>query len=398
VDFKLLGSILLIVGTSIGAGMLGLPIAAAELGFTGSLILLFACWFIMTASAFLILEVNLWLPQNNNLISMAKATLGPTGQILSWVTYLLLLYSLLCAYIAGGSDLFHNLLSLEGFDLPLWAASILFTVIFGSIVYLGIHSVDQVNRWLMLIKFSAYFVLVLLLLPFISIDKLATGDLHYLASASAITVTITSFGFAIIVPSLRVYFAGDIKKLKQAILIGSLIPLFIYILWDLAIMGVIPLEGEHSLLSILQSSNSTSDLVNTVNLTVNKSSVALFAKLFTSVCVLTSFLGVALCLIDFFADGLSLEKKGLSNLVIVAVTFLPSLVVTLFFPHIFIKALSFAGIYCIILLILLPTAMAWGGRYHRKIARGFEVMGGKALLIFLMGVSLALIGKALLSL
>ena len=46
-DFKLIGSILLIVGTSIGAGMLALPIATAQLGFGGSLILLFACWIVM---------------------------------------------------------------------------------------------------------------------------------------------------------------------------------------------------------------------------------------------------------------------------------------------------------------------------------------------------------------
>src|SRR3990167_3066784 len=141
-DFKLLGSILLIVGTSIGAGMLALPIATAQLGFVGSLILLFSCWFVMTAGAFLILEVNLWLPQNSNLVSMAKATIGPLGQIISWITYLLLLYSLLCAYIAGGSDLFHNLFVASQIPIPTWGASLLFTLLFGFIVYLGIRSVD----------------------------------------------------------------------------------------------------------------------------------------------------------------------------------------------------------------------------------------------------------------
>lgn len=395
-DFKLLGSILLIVGTSIGAGMLGLPIAAAQLGFVGSIILLFVCWFIMTAGAFLILEVNLWLPQNNNLISMAKATLGPTGQILAWITYLLLLYSLLCAYIAGGSDLFHALINSAGFPLPLWAAAIIFTLIFSSIVYLGIRSVDHVNRWLMLIKFSAYFLLVFLMMPYISLEKLADGDMFYITSASAITVTITSFGYSTIIPSLRVYFAGDIRKLKIAIIIGSLIPLVFYIFWDLAIMGVIPLNGDHSLVSILDSKNSASDLVNTVNFQIDNSSVKLFAKLFTSVCVLTSFLGVALCLTDFFADGLQLEKKGLSHLFIHAITFLPALLVALFFPDIFIKALSYAGIYSIILLILLPAAMAWGGRYRRKIAKGFTVFGGRSFLIVLILASLILILRGLL--
>ena len=44
-NFKLFGSILLVIGTSIGAGMLALPIATAQLGFTGSLVLLlFAGW------------------------------------------------------------------------------------------------------------------------------------------------------------------------------------------------------------------------------------------------------------------------------------------------------------------------------------------------------------------
>ena len=61
-DLKILGSILLIVGTSIGAGMLALPVATAALGFTGSLIMLFSCWFVMTTSAFLLLEVNLAMP------------------------------------------------------------------------------------------------------------------------------------------------------------------------------------------------------------------------------------------------------------------------------------------------------------------------------------------------
>lgn len=238
-DFKLLGSVLLIVGTSIGAGMLALPIATAQLGFIGSLVMLFGCWFIMTAGAFLILEVNLWMPLNSNVITMARQTIGPVGQIISWVTFLLLLYSLLCAYIAGGSDLFHNLLITQGIDISESLAAIIFTVIFGSVVYLGIRSIDYVNRGLMLVKFSAYFILVFLLMPVISTDKLTTGSMTHLTSIGALTITIASFGYASIVPSLRIYFAGDIRKLKQAILIGSLIPLVCYILWDAVIMGAI---------------------------------------------------------------------------------------------------------------------------------------------------------------
>lgn len=383
-NFKLLGSVLLIVGTSIGAGMLGLPIAAAQLGFAGAFILLLVCWFVMTVGAFLILEVNLWLPQNTNLITMAKVTMGPVGQLIAWITYLLLLYSLLCAYIVGGSDLLHHLLMTSGIYIPVWVSSILFTSLFGSVVYFGIRSVDYVNRGLMFFKLGAYFILVVLMISYISVDKLAAGDFHYMTSASAITVTATAFGFAIIIPSLRVYFANDIKKLKIAIMIGSIIPLVCYIAWDAVIMGIIPLHGEHSLISILHSPGSTGNLVATLDAAVEKSSVTFFVKIFTSICVLTSFLGVSLCLTDFLADGFQLEKVGMSNILIHALTFIPALIIALYFPNIFIQALSHAGIYATILLILLPACMAWNGRYRRAIATGFKVPGGKAVLLILI--------------
>lgn len=395
-DFKLVGSILLIVGTSIGAGMLALPIATAYLGYTGAVMLLIACWFVMTAGAFLLLEVNLWLPQNTNVISMARVTIGPLGQAVAWLTYLLLLYSLLCAYIAGGSDLFHHLLLTQGFTISRSLASIIFTLLFGAVVYLGIRSVDYLNRGLMLAKMGAYVLLVLLLAPFISLDKLAAGHLENITSSMALTVTITSFGFAIIVPSLRIYFAGDVKKLKTAILIGSFIPLICYIAWDAAIMGVIPLMGEHGLVSILQSNNSTSDLVTTLSNTVTNGSVTFFAKLFTSICVLTSFLSVALCLTDFLADGLKREKQGLSGLFIHAITFVPPLIIVLFFPNAFVQALEYAGIYCVILLIFLPAWMAWNGRYRRGLAKGFTVPGGRALLVLLMLFALFVIVRSML--
>ncbi len=391
---RLLGGILLITGTSIGAGMLGLPIAAARLGFMGSCILLVVCWFLMVICAFLILEVNLWLPQQNNIISMAKATIGPIGQVISWAAYLLLLYSLLCAYIVGGSDLFHVLLTMLGLDIPLWISSIFFTIIFGSIVYSGMSSVDKANRALMIIKFSTFFLMIFLLVPFMTMDKLGAGNLRYITSASAITVTAASFGWATLIPSLRVYFADDVRTIKRAIIIGSLIPLFCYIIWDATIMGLIPLEGDNSLFHILQAKNTTSSLVTTLASTVNKGSISLVIKLFTSVCVLTSFLGVALCLADFLADGLNLEKKGRNKIILHAITFLPALGIAIFFPDVFIKALEYAGIYVAVLLIFMPAWMAWCGRYRTKIAKGFRVFGGKATLslILISGFMLILWG------
>ena len=392
---RLLGGILLITGTSIGAGMLGLPIAAAQLGFPGAVVLLFVCWFVMLACAFLILEVNLWLPQNNSLISMAKATIGPIGQVVAWASYLLLLYSLLCAYIAGGSDLLHNLSIMLGINTPAWVASIIFTLVFGTVVYLGIKSVDRTNRVLMIVKFATFFIVAIFLTPFISLTKLSAGNFYNITSVSAITITTAAFGWATLIPSLRAYFAHDIKTLKVAIIIGSFIPLICYVIWDAVIMGIIPLTGKDSLEFILQSTNSTSSLVDTLSATANNVSIIFFIKFFTSVCVLTSFLGVALCLTDFLSDGLQLEKKGGNNILIHLLTFLPALGIAIFFPNMFIKALEYAGIYATVLLILLPAWMAWSGRYRKKFTQGFTVPGGKILLGIIIIFSLFLIVHSL---
>jgi len=392
---KLIGSILLIVGTCVGAGMLALPIATAQLGFVGSIILLVAVWAIMTAGAFYILEVNLWLPLNSNLISMARATIGPVGQLIAWVNVLLLLYSLLCAYIAGGSGLLQNILSSAGLELPEWLTSLLFTLVFGFVCWLGMHAVDYTNRVLMFVKFGGFFLLIILLTPFVQADKLLAGNMMNITSAVAVMVTITSFGYAAIVPSLRIYFAGDVKSLKLAILIGSLVPLICYILWDMVIMGVIPLEGTQGLAAILNSSNSTSDLANTLSATASRESITFFTKLFTSIAVVTSFLGVSLTLSDFLADGCRLDKIGSGKNIIYALTFLPPVCIVLLKPDIFVKALEYAGIYCVVLLMLLPAWMAWTGRYHRHLRGGFTVPGGKPLLVIVLLISGVLLAQSI---
>ncbi|MCH8907600.1 MAG: tryptophan/tyrosine permease, partial [Candidatus Heimdallarchaeota archaeon] len=79
-----------------------------------------------------------------------------------------------------------------------------------------------------------------------------------------------------------------------------------------------------------------------------------FYRFFSSVCILTSFLGVSLCVFDFLADGLKLKKKGRQGVGVLAATFIPPTMVVLFYPGIFISALGYAGA-AIVLLILLKN-------------------------------------------
>ena len=383
---KLIGGILLVVGTTIGAGMLALPIATAQLGFWMSAALLVGCWGVMTLCAFLFLEVNLWLPPGTNLISMAGSTLGRWGQAISWVAYLLLLYSILSAYIAGGGDLLHYLLKSSGISMPLSVASMLFTTLFGLVVYGGMRAVDYVNRFLMLGKMGSYFLLVVLILPFITMAQLHEGEFSRVIFPTSLSVTVVAFTCLMIVPSLRTYFDGDVKSLRKAIWFGTLIPLVCYIAWDAVIMGVVPLGGGNGLRAMMGSSSSNSDLVLALTTLLQKDSVTFLAKFFTSICMATSFLSISLCLSDFLSDGLSVRKVGFGNLLIYAATFLPPTIIVLFYPDAFIRGLHYAGLSCFVLMLFFPPLMVWRGRYNNMIAAGavYRVAGGKLLLGLLL--------------
>ncbi len=388
---RFLGGILLIVGTSIGGGMLALPIANASTGFWQSSLFLFLCWAMMTLGALFILEVTLYLPPGNHMISMAGATLGTPGLVIAWLSYLFLLYTLLCAYISGGADVFGNLASYLNIHLTAWQASLLFTFVFGLIVYRGIHSVDLVNRGLMFGKLGIYVLLVILITPHTNMHYFEAGN--YRLITSTVMILITSFGFAIIVPNLRVYFNNDIKTLRQVVLIGSFIPLLCYIAWDAVIIGSLPTQGEHGLAALMHASRPTSSLALTLTNTINNQIVTTLFNTFTSICMLTAFLGVSLCLVSFFADGLKTAPQGRDGLGLILLTFLPPLVLVLFYPGAYIYALNYAGIFCVILLLLLPALMSLVGR--KKFTSLYNVPGGQLTALIIIALSFILLFNAL---
>jgi tyrosine-specific transport protein len=356
----IIGAILLIIGTSIGGGMLALPVATVESGLFYAFISLVFCWFVMTLGALLTLEVNLRLPKGSNMISMAKKTLGRPGEIITWIIYLGLLYTLLSGYISGGSDVTRGVLRSLNIDPNVPSITIIFTTFFGFIVYRGIKAVDYVNRGLMFGKLAAYIISVAIIAPYIKPEYLHHGAPKNMTDH--LMVLITSFGFATIIPSIREYIP-DAKKLRKIIIFGSLIPLVCYTLWITVIMGTV---AEASLEALTTSNHATSGLVRLLNATLHNQIITVIFEFFTSICMLTAFLGVSLSLFDFIADGLKLKKRGNSGLIILALTFLPPLIVVLFNPGIYLRALDYAGSFCILLLLLLPALMAYSIRKKDK--------------------------------
>lgn len=388
-NHKTFGSMLMILGTCVGAGMLALPVITSGQSIWMSLLVLVASWLIMTLGAFALLEVNLSLPANSNLITMSKATLGTWGRTLTWLVYLILLYSLICAYLSGTSDLFQALIADLDWHIHRGLASVLSMLILLAIVYRGIGSVDIVNRILMSVKALAYVALVVTLMPHIQVSHLMEGNYQW--KNSVFMVMLTAFGYAIIIPSLRDYLDSDKKTLKKVVLIGSLIPLVLYTLWIIAVQGLLPRTGELGLGGMINSSTTNSDLMNSLTITIQTVWIDMIAKLFISICAVTSFLGVSVSLVDFVADGLQIKKKSKQGIWVYIISFLPPLLIVLIDPGVFITALAYAGVWCIVLLIVLPLLMLYSGRHHGKFADDHIIPGGRWVLLLGLAISILLL-------
>lgn len=369
---KIVGCILMLLGTAVGAAMLALPLTTAQANWQTTLAMMVGSWLIMTAGAFALLEVNLWFPAGSNFIRMAGSTIGKSAKWITWLAYLLLFYSLLCAYLSGTSDILHGLVSV----LPRWAATFLALFILGGVVIRGVSSVDIVNRGLMSIKLVAYLILIAAVFPHISLENISGGNYFY--KTSALMVIVTSFGYGSIIPTLRDYLKSDVKQLTWVLLIGSILPMVIYVLWIIATQGLLP---RTALTQMAVSSEPNSMLMHGISALLNNPILGSITKLFISICAVTSFLNVSIGLVDFIADGFQSGKKGLEGVKVYLFAFLPPLVIVLLAPGIFIKALSYAGFCCVFLLILLPMVMLYLGRY-RQHHKGQKLLpDSKALII-----------------
>jgi len=386
---KLIGGILLVSGTTIGAGMLALPVITGYAGFFPSLFLLLLFWVYMTYTAFLVLEVNLWGGDHTNLISMAHKTLGRWGEAVSWVTYLFLLYALTTAYIAGSGPIIAEFIDgIFGYTVPPFVGSIPLLLIFGFCVYRGTKTVDFVNRILMLGLVAAYVIMLIFITPHIHPQQLLHRDWKSLALA--VSIVATSFGFHIIIPTLTTYLHKDVSQLKKTILIGSVIPLIVYILWELLTLGIIPLEGNHGIEQGLQDGSNGAHLLSAF---LGNPYLSWTARFFSFFAIVTSFLGVSLSLTDFLSDGLKIKKSKRGKDLLYLLTFGPPIAFTIMDPRAFLSALEYAGAFGVVIILgLIPALMVWKGRYHHHYPSRFKTPGGKITLVCVMVFSLLVIG------
>lgn len=379
------GSVFIVAGTTIGAGMLAMPIAAAGNGFMVSLAMLLGLWALMCYTALLLVEVYQHESHETGIGSVAQRYLGAGGKFITGFSMMFLMYALTAAYVTGAGEIItSNLKGSFSVEMADWLGIVIFTVIGGGVVCFGTSSVDFINRILFAAKIVFLVIILALMLPHVEQVNLLSSPTEKILILAAIPVFFTSFGFHGSVPSIVKYMGGNVKKLRLIFIVGSAIPLVAYILWQIATLGSI---GTHTFVGILAENAGLNGLLDAIKKVAQSSQTEFVAQMFMSLALATSFLGVALGLFDFLADLFKRSDNASGRIQTGLITFLPPLIFALFYPKGFVMALGYAAIALSVLALLLPSAMALKSRHANP--RKYQVLGGTPalLIVFLCGIA-----------
>ncbi|MCP5509998.1 MAG: amino acid permease [Chlamydiales bacterium] len=369
---------LLIAGTTIGAGMLGIPLITGQAGLWPALLMTVVVWLYMLCTGLLFLEVMLWMPKGSNILSMAKRFMGVKGQWLAGGMFVFLYYCLMVAYFAAGAPLLSELF---GLNLASWGSYLFFGAVFGIIVAIGTKTIDRANIALTVAMVIFFFLLVGVGSTAVVAERLVLTNWKPLLFAPPFLFS--AFGYHNIIPPLTEYLKRDVKVLKLSIWLGTLIPLIFYVMWQWLIIGSIP---QDVLQKTLEAGAPVTVALQNVTGNLTLKGIGAFFALFA---IATSTIGVAFSLVDFLGDGFKVARKGLVRLGLCFLTFAPPLVFAAINPTIFDKALSVAGGFGEAFLNgFLPAALVWIGRYNMKLKGDPLLLGGKSFLLILLAGSI----------
>ncbi len=391
---KMIGCIMLVMGTSIGGGILALPMVGIGSGLIPTFGMILFLWALVVLSGLLFLELTLSFPAGeNNFTSIATKTLGRGGRIVTFISYLLLLYALVAAYIAGGGSLLSEFFILLNIYISPLYCGLIFLIVLGSFVIHGVKAVDYVNRTFFSFKAVFLILSLFLLAPYIDLSNPLLHESHFRYIWAAAPIYLCAFGYHILIPTLTNYLNHQPKTIRLVIILGTFFTFLIYLFWLFDILGIITIEHFRA---FVKNQGSTGEFIAMIMEIVKNKWVSAAINGFANITITTSFLGVSLALYDFLDDALKRPKTLRGKTEISMLCFLPPTLFAIFYPKGFVLALGYAGICVAFSLIMLPALMVWQLR-KKKLGSPYRVFGGSLLLFLVFFFGLALILLQILS-
>ena len=346
-------AIALIIGTVMGAGVLGIPYAIAKTGWIGGLINFIIVGFATTLMTLYMGEVVLRTKKFNQFTGLAETYLGKTGKWVMFFSVVVGMYGALTAYLIGIGQTSYSIFGV----LSPFSYTALFFIVGSILLYVGLRYIGKVEFVL-----SAALVLVILfislgILPDVNISNFSHNDFGKLFFPYGV-ILFACLGYSII-PEVEEILKRQKEKMLSAIIYAMIISLGVYLIFSISMFGVFG---------------------NTVAEIATDSLSGIFKTLGSAVAVLamtTGYLAIGTVIMHTFQYDLHLGKT-LSWLLTIAV---PMLFVILVNPS-FIGVVSVTGSYTGSLIGILAGFMVISARKKGDDKPAYVVPGGSILVYF----------------
>ena len=215
-----------LVGVTIGAGIMGIPYVISKSGLLVGLINIAVIGFLMLFVNLFMAEIVLRTKGNHQLTGYAAKYLGKTGKWLMAISMVIGVSGALLAYLIGGGS---ALSSIFGGDI-FWYG-ILFFAFASSIIFRGIDFVKSTE--LVSVAVLLVIVFIIIAVNFLNINpaNLSIGDGNLFLPYG---VVLFAFIGTSAIPEMRQELANNYKEMKNAVILGTMIPIIVYLLFGLS--------------------------------------------------------------------------------------------------------------------------------------------------------------------
>ena len=363
-------------GTAIGSGMLSLPISMAKYGdllLIIAIILLFV-W-VTYFSSVIRCDLNIYSDKRFSLQDVGEYFSGNIARQVGSISFKLLSYSLLSAYLCGASSLFS--VFLQKFGITAWNQNLviaLFAALILIMLTLPVGHIVKANKVLFISMLTVLFTVMITMLMksdfgeyrghimdifrpnlFLEIQDIPSLLFILAFSVLAFPIVFTSFGHHVVLHSVTNLLDNDKKLIKRACFFGSAIPAVVYIAWTSCTVLVLLLGYEDGGFSkvLFKGKATLEDLVVALTDAVNYSNLGTIIWVVSALALLTSAIGVAIAIFDEWK--LFSEKHGhKSKITNALITVLPAACIAAIVPNAFMNVLKVAGMILSVLAIFLP--------------------------------------------
>jgi tyrosine-specific transport protein len=282
------------MGTIISVGMFGLPYVAVKTGLVPVIFYLIFLGGIVTLLHLIYGEIVLRTKEKHRLTGYAKRYLGRKGEIFAGATFFFGLYGALLAYLVIGGQFLSLLVSNFLFPLPAFWATIFMAIVGFIIVRKGLKSVGFFETLVTAILLS----LILGLLAYGS-NFVSSGNFVFWGDQSSIFLPYGVILFSLwgvsIIPEIREFFVKKPESFKKAIITGTTIPVVIFIIFTIVVVGISGIDT---------SQDSISGLVSHLGVLFSS-----YGALVGLLAVITSFVALSITMEDSFRFDFNLPAS-----------------------------------------------------------------------------------------